>query len=75
MVPTDVKAYVRRIGFNAVRMLVKGHPDYGDVYEAFRKSAGIPIPTGMPVILSYKDGKCAALSNRQAFELLSSLEE
>ena len=60
-------------GMNAARILAEDHPQYGTVYELYYKSGTLPVPTGMPVVVSWKDGVCSTLSTEVAFDLLSTL--
>lgn len=72
-IPKAVRMKAGRLGFNAARILAKDHPQYGTVYELYYNSGTLPVPTGMPVLVSWKDGVCSVLSTESAFELLAAL--
>ena len=72
-IPKSVRMKAGKLGLNAARILAKDHPQYGTVYELYYKSGTLPVPTGMPVIVSCKDEVCATLGTEAAFELLAAL--
>lgn len=74
-IPKAVRLKALKTGMNAARILAKDHPQYGTVYELYFMSGTLPVPTGMPVVVSWKDGVCSRLSTEAAFELLAALGE
>ena len=74
-IPKSVRLKAAKLGLNAARVLVKDHPQYGTVYELYYKSGKLPLPTGMPVLVSWKDGVSNMLETDAAFELLAALGE
>lgn len=74
-IPKVVRLKAVKTGMNAVRILAKDHPQYGTVYELYFMSGTLPVPTGMPILVSWKDGVCSTLNIDAAFELLAALGE
>lgn len=75
IIPAAVRKYAANLGMNATRLLGKDLAEYGDVFEIYVKvkPGGLPLPTGMPVVVSYKEGRCIPLDSDLAFELLATL--
>lgn len=73
-IPEIIKEYGRSCGMDQVRLVVADHPIYGAVYDFHHSyNERYPLPTGFPVMASYKDDKCTPISGMEALDILASL--
>ena len=74
-IPDAVRRFANSTEYNGVKLAVVDHPVYGEVYELYMltEPGRLQEPTGLPALLSFKDGVCRALSTDQAFSLLDTL--
>lgn len=77
IIPEAVRKIAANMGLNAAKLLSKDMAEYGDVYELYIETGpgDLSVPTGMPVVVSYRSGKCVILDADLAFELLATLGE
>ena len=76
-IPPPVRQYAKVTGLPGISLMAADNAEYGAVYELYEitKPGQLPTPTGMPVVLSYKDGICTPLTADEAFALLGLLGE
>lgn len=75
-IPMAVQLFARERGFDGIRLVEEGNPEFGDVFTlGSGEDTDTPMPTGLPVLVSYKGGVCAVIPFQKAMALLAGLGE
>lgn len=77
IIPTSVRDKCNAYGLNMARRVLAADPRLGDVYELYYagNSSGPVMPTGLPVLVSFKDGIAHDIPADKALDIVCSFPE
>lgn len=77
IIPTSVRDKCNAYGLNRARRVLAADPRLGDVYELYfvGNSSGPVMPTGLPVLVSFKDGIAYDIPADEALDIVCSFPE
>ena len=75
VIPPAVRDKCNAYGLNRARRILAADPRHGDVYELYYagNSSGPVMPTGLPILLSFKDGIAKDIPVDEAFSILNAI--
>lgn len=74
-IPARVRHMAEQCGCNGIRKVLTTDLKFGDVYELYIKdtSSPVPVPTGLPLLVSYRNGSAAEIAVDDAFKILDAI--
>ena len=75
VIPQAVRDKCNAYGLNRARRILAADPRHGDVYELYYagNSSGPVMPTGLPILVSFKDGLAKDIPADDAFAILDTI--